>query len=228
MMRKVLVLIFFILPFFAGQFCEAQIIYDNRPAIWPSIGIRKSFGDHWRIKAEHSTRLKFRPFSVDEWYLQGGVEYAINPQISLELVYRFSEANDLEDGFMPAHRLSVEADFETHIKRFYMAFHPAVQATFGRENLMHNMNPLWCFRPKGTFKYNIAKTSLEPFMSLELFAGQRPEQSFSIYKYRASLGANYNLTDHWRFSGFLRQQGGVFTSDISSYSILGLEFTYRL
>lgn len=220
----ILLIVFFCLGHFT---VEGQFIFNNRPAIWPSLSIQKKIGDHWKLKAEHSTRLKFMPFMVDELYLQAGAEYAIRHNISVELNYRFSESWSPERHFMPGHRILLEADFSTNIKRLGISFHPAVQAVFSRENIMDNMNPLWCFRPKIGLKYNIRKTSLEPFGSLEVFLGRKPQSSFDIYKYRLSLGIGYKLTEHIRIDGYIRQQGGFDSNDASSYSILGVDLGWR-
>jgi hypothetical protein len=207
---------------------KAQLVFDNRPAFWPSLAIRKSFGEHWRLKAEHSTRLKFVPFAIDELYLQLGGEYQINYNFSAELNYRFSEVFDPETRFTPAHRISLEADYQGHIKRWAIAFHPAVQTVLSRENLMKDRDAQWAFRPKFTVDYNIKKSSLEPYVSLEFYMGRRSGESFGIYKYRLTGGLSGDLTKSLKLGGFVRQQGGFFTTSVPSYTILGVELLYKL
>jgi len=217
-----------LMGFFAvmPRHCEAQLINDNRMAVWPSLGIQKGFGEHWKIMFEHSTRMKFQPFMLDESYLQAGVEYSFRYNISVEFNYRFSECYSTERYFVPEHRLSLEPDFSTNLKRWGFALRPAVQATFGRDYIRKNINPEWCLRPRVTVDYNLRKTSLKPFVSLELFIGQQPEAQFGLYKYRLSLGVSYKLTKKLRIEGYLREQGG-FDSNTNSYSILGVDLSWR-
>lgn len=207
---------------------DAQLIFDNRPAFWPSLAIRKSFGEHWKVKAEHSTRLKFMPFAVDELYLQLGGEYQINTNFAVEINYRFSEVFDPETRFTPAHRISLEADYKGNIKRWGIAFHPAVQTVFSRENQMKDRDAQWAFRPKFTVDYNIKKSSIEPCLSLEFYLGRRSQEAFGIYKYRLTGGLSGDLTKSLKLGGFVRQQGGFLTSSVPSYTILGLELLYKL
>ncbi len=213
-----------LLPFVS----DAQLLFNNCPAFWPSLAVRKSFGDHWKLKAEHSTRIKFMPFAVDELYFQLGGEYQMNYNIAFEVNYRFSEVFDPETRFTPAHRISVEADYKGHIKRWGIAIHPAVQAVFSRENQMKDRDAQWAFRPKVTVDYNIAKSSLEPFVSFELYLGRRSGEQFSAYKYRLTGGLGGDLSKNIKLTGFLRQQGGFFTTASPSYTILGAELLYKL
>ena len=208
--------------------CNAQLIYQNRLALWPSLSVQKKIGDNWKVKLEHSTRMKFMPFMIDETYFQIGAEYQIRHNISAEINYRFSEAWSPEEHFMPAHRISLEADFSFDIKRWSFALHPAVQTVFSRANIMENLNPQWCFRPKVQVSYNIRKSKFEPLGSIELFIGRKPQYSFSAYKYRISLGAVYKITKCTHVELYLRQQGGFITNDNpSSYSILGMDWSWR-
>jgi hypothetical protein len=223
----------FVAVFISGSFfgaipdMNAQVINDNRPAIWPSITLKKSVGEHWRFRVEHGTRFQFRPYFTDKIYIQAGGAYLIRHNIGLELGYRFAFDNDLDDGMIPSHRISVEADLETNIKRLYLIFHPTVQTTFSRANRKDNINPLWCYRAKGVFKYDIAKTSIEPFAYLEVFLGRRPQASFTAYKYRVAIGLSGDLTKKLSMSGSLLQQGGFFNTDLNSASVLNLEWSYK-
>jgi hypothetical protein len=207
---------------------KGQFINNNRMAIWPSIAVQKDFGDHWKIKLEHSTRMKFQPFMLDECYLQAGGEYSIRYNISVEANYRFSECYSPEKYFMPEHRVSFEADFKTNIKRWNFDLHPAVQAVFGRENQQKNLNPEWCLRPKVQIDYNVAKTSLNPFGSVEFFIGRRAKAPFELYKYRLTTGLVYKLTKKIKIESFIRQQGGFNSTDYSSYTIIGMDWAFRL
>ena len=218
----------FLLLGVTASYTRAQVINDNRPAIWPSISVKKSLGDHWRFRLEHGTRFLFRPYSTDKVYFQTGAEYLIRHNIGIELYYRFSFDNDPDEGWTLGHRISAEADFETNIKRVHLFFHPTVQTTFSHDNTADHMNPLWCYRIKGVVKYNIPKSSLEPFGSMEVFLGRRSHEAFSAYKYRVALGLSGNLTKKISMSGSLLQQGGFFTSSVNSVSVLNLEWSYKL
>jgi len=217
-------IIFCCLPVIA----EAQLVFNNRPAVWPSIAVRKSFGDHWKIKAEHSTRVRFMPCRIDESYLQLAGEYQISYNISVEMNYRFSEVFDPETRFTPAHRISFEADYQSHVRRWGIAVHPAVQTVMSRESQMKDRDAAWAFRPKFTVDYNVSKSSLEPYVSLEFYMGRRSGEPFSLYKYRLSAGLSGDLSQKIKLSGYLRQQGGFFTTALPSYSILGLDLLYKL
>lgn len=208
---------------------QAQLFFDNRPAFWPALSLRKSFGDHWRVTLEHSTRMKFSPFMLDESYIQLATEYKFNPAVAVEMNYRFSGNFDMEDGWTPAHRISAEADFRTNAKRWYFTLHPAVQWTFSREDRNSGRDFGWAIRPKMVIDYDIAKTSLEPYAALELYIGKRaPEEPFSAYKYRGTLGLDYNIKKYLGASIFIRQQGGLFNTYQRSYTIAGLEFTFKI
>ena len=206
---------------------SAQLINNNRAAFWPSLAIRKSFGDHWKVKIEHSTRMQFMPFTVDELYFQGGAEYELNRNFGFEVNYRFSEVYDQEIRFTPAHRVSFEGDYKGRIRRWTMNFHPAVQAVFSRENQMKDRDAQWAFRPKFELSYNVRKSSLEPFASLEFYMGRRSGEGFSVYKYRLSAGLGGDITDHIKLTGYLRQQGGFFTTNLNSFTILGADLLYK-
>lgn len=217
-------LIFCFLPVMA----DAQLIFTNRPAIWPSLAVRKSFGDRWKVQIEHSTRLRFGPCNIDESYLQLSGEYQVSYNVALEMNYRFSEVYDPETYFTPAHRFSWEADYKGHVNRFSITVHPAVQAVISREIQMKDRDAAWAFRPKFAVDYNIRKSSLEPFVSFEFYTGQRGGEQFSIYKYRMSAGLSGDFTKNIKMTGYLRQQGGFFNTSVSSYSILGLDLLYKL
>jgi hypothetical protein len=225
---RALLLCFLVCAVLLPSTSSAQFIFDNRPAFWPSLALRKSFGDHWKIKAEHSTRLKFMPFMVDELYLQLGGEYQINYNFAVELNYRFSDVFDPETRFTPAHRISIEGDYQGHIKRWCITVHPAVQAVFSRENQMKDRDAQWAFRPKFAVDYNVRKSSLAPFVSLEFYMGRRSGEAFSIYKYRLTGGLGGDVCKTIKLTGYVRQQGGFLSTNISSYTILGIDLLYKL
>lgn len=220
--RFVLGLVFCVLPFMS----TAQLMFQNRPALWPSLSVSKDLGERWKVSAEHSTRLRFMPFSLDELYLQVAGEYNLSYNLSLEMNYRFSEVYDAESRLTPAHRLSWEVEYSGHVKRWTIKVRPAVQTVMSRENQMKDRDAVWAFRPRLKVEYNIRKSSLEPFGALELYLGRRSGETFSLYKYRLTAGLSGDVTKQLKWTAFLRQQGGFFNTLLPSYSILGLELNY--
>lgn len=224
--RIFLVLLFAFIVFPA--LLQAQLVWNNRPALWPTLAVRHKIGDRWQVQLEHSTRLRFLPFNVDESYLQIAGGYKISGNLETEANYRFSEVYDPENGFTPAHRISWELDYQGRIHRWTIGVRPAVQTVMSRENQMKDRDATWAFRPRLMVEYNIRKSSLEPFASLEFYAGRRSGETFSVYKYRLSAGLSGEWTKKIKWTGFVRQQGGFFNTLMPSYSILGIEFLYKI
>ncbi len=217
-------LVFCALPGTSG----AQLIFNNRPALWPSISISKDIGDKWKLAVEHSTRLRFSPFCLDEFYFQVSGKYKFSYNLTAEVNYRFSEIFNTDTRLTPAHRFSWEVEYQGHIQRWTVKVRPALQMLVSRENQMKDRDAVWAFRPKAEVEYNIRKSSLEPFAGLEFYVGRRSGERLSLYKYRLTAGLSGDLATHLKWTAFVRQQGGFFNTLLPSYSILGLELKYSL
>jgi|GEM_PF-1307343 hypothetical protein len=195
---------FIILIGLAAKMLPAQIVSDAQ--LWKGVVLQKSF---WKerviVSLNEEVRLVQNFSTVGNAYTDLLAEYQIIKPLRAGIGYRYSirpEINtnrlytDLSWDPKEIGRLTI--DFRT---RFQMDWSPV-----DRKNT---------FRQRMQFRYNLPKTKIEPFVSLEPFFRAGPSFTFSSFRWMAGIRAPLNKKVDLRLGYAWDEETDEAVSDLS-------------
>ncbi len=208
---KLILLITLLLP------SQQMMAQNNEWGLWTSASVEKKINKLWSVEAEGELRTRNDFKTIDRWSGGVEVNYKVASFLALGAGYTILYDNNIEkiswhdDGtpnnWRPSywglrHRFNVDATLKHSIGRMRLSLRERWQYTYRPEKSTERYdfdNSKWeekcvngkakhLLRSRLQIDYNLKKSKIDPFASVELFNG------WNVQKVRYSIGADWKLS----------------------------------
>lgn len=221
--KLLLVIVFLISQF---QILNSQTQEDLQ--LWTEISVSKKIE-----KIEFTVAEEFRFHqnisAIQQFFTDFGVTFKINKYFDLGTNYRFAFNHIYIAQYQNSHRFNVDAKINFEIKRLKFYYKVRYQTEVD-DFLYIPTNDYFSnkIRNKINFKYDIKKTNLTPFATIETFTNVDNTNYFNISKLRLTLGFGFTKKILKGFSMYFRVQNNFSKNYRQNDYILGVSYAIDL
>lgn len=205
---------------------------ENDTESWNAINLSYKINKKWDAELETQLRLKEDISTIDKYFAEAGLSYAIFKGFKIGVGARYIKVNDnvgnkqgYEDHFMYIFDLT----YKHKIKDFSLKYRARFQ----------NKNELGVsesegdyankyFRFKTAIAYDIKNWKFDPKFAAEIFNHQEEKDIYGFNKYRLTLGTEYEFNKKSSLSAYYRIQQGINQVVNTTTRIIGLKFSYKI
>jgi hypothetical protein len=155
-------------------------------------------------------------FSVDEYILEGKLNYELFKFLELAGSYRYN--TEIKDN---QNEIAHSAVFNITGKTGFDRFDASLRTRLTNDSDGDELRTFY-FRPRAKLNYNIKGSKLEPYSSYELFINLRENE---LFKHRFDVGVKRKLGDNHRIGIYYRLQD--YFTDKTSVNILGIDYRFK-
>jgi hypothetical protein len=192
--------------------------------LWASINQKFGIYKDFKFTLTEESRFNHNVSSLKQLFVVGDISYDVTKRFTVSTAYKLRRRYDEAQVAYTDHIFTLDASYDVKIKRFTLNSRSRYE--YGKEEEDLNYSNINTYvREKLTLDYNIYKTALEPYMSIEGFF---PTESGKIYRpdaYRWFIGAKYPFQNH-RISAAYGIDKGLTGKQKTKY-ILALEYLYK-
>jgi hypothetical protein len=197
--------------------------------LWTSFALRKNIGKSIRLELEEGVRFNQNSTALKKQYSDISVRYELNNYLSARFNYRYVIKNNLYREFSHRHRVNLDLTAGTDIKRWETSLRLRFQKkyidVFSSDDYYIPDNLL---RTKIKAEYDIAKSTLTPEISAEIYHSLNSENLLSHVRTRYTAAVSYELLKKLTGGIYYRIQMQRNRPDPLTSYILGIDFKYRI
>ncbi len=163
--------------------------------LWLGAGARHEILRNLDIEVKGSLRTNTNSSIVDQYFIQGGVNYSFNRYLSAGINYRLIKKLEDNSDYYYRHKYLIGLTAKVPAGNF--TFSGRAMYQIANKTYIENENDLIAektarFRLKSNYK--IQQTPLKPYLDLETFIPIAEDSGFEIAKYRFSAGTELKLS----------------------------------
>jgi hypothetical protein len=206
--------------------------YYDDAGLWSTINIEKKLKNNLAVFLTEEFRLKENFSMINLFYTDAGFSFRPVSALKLSLAYRFTQKHLLDDSYSFRHRLMLDITLRKKFANTTLSYRHRLQTELiDVQSSERGHVPEWYSRSKVEAKYDFGK-KYTPFLSFELryqfFNPRDAESDQTWHRYRAALGAEYELNKKSTFGLYYLIQREWNVSRPNNLYIIGLEYSYTL
>jgi len=159
--------------------------------IWGDVSAKYKINKKIRVSGELGLRSRENSQFLKQSYAEFGVKYKINKRFVLGSKYRY--ADYYYQSKTPAHRFSFDAAYNVKWKRIRFTVRERYQQTWYISDFK-NKYDVKELRSRFMLTYDIKKSKIEPFMSMEHYLGLSGKYYLSTAQNRWTLGLEFPVS----------------------------------
>lgn len=217
---------FFLLAFLLSLFVETYAQSDF--GVWTSLEVKKKIFPGFDAAFEGEFRTRDDSKTVDRWSASADLSYRLNQYLKIGGVYSYINFNHPKRKWEVGHRYSLYSTGSYEWKRLTISLRERYQHTYrvGVSSTSTRANPKDVLRSRLQFSYNISKSKLSPYASVELYHTLNDPEGNGLDKTRYTLGTEYKLNKRSAFDLFYRYQSQT-DDDEDDGHVLGLGYSLK-
>lgn len=196
--------------------------------VWSSVGAEKTILPGLEASVEGEFRTRNDLGTVDRYAGELGLSYKVCKFLKIGGAYSYIRFNHEKRGWENGHRYNLFATGSYKWNRFTLSLRERYQHTYrkGVSSTQKRANPKDVLRSRLQLAYDIRKSPLKPYASMELYHTLNDPQDNGLEKIRYTIGTDYKLTKKHVFQVYYRFQDD--RSGDADKHVLGVGYTFKL
>lgn len=184
----------------------------------------------WTFSVGQELRTMDNSSSFQGSFTTLGIDYSPWKRLKFGTSYDFVLFNDTEyDDIQPRHRLNWYTTGNIKLGDLKLSLRERIQMTFKDESERdYKMNPKTRWRNRLELEYNIPKSKLTPFASVESFYQLNNPDGNRFEQLRYKLGTSFKLNKHNKLELYGQLDHEMNVNDPVDRTILGVTYTLQL
>ncbi|MDR2920888.1 MAG: DUF2490 domain-containing protein [Tannerella sp.] len=180
------------------------------------------------IALEEEFRLRENFSTADRFSTSLDLSYKPWKYLKVGGAYNLINHNHETKGWEVRHRYYFYATGNYSFNRFNISLRERFQSTYraGVKETAKRANPKLFLRSRLKLEYDIKKSKLEPYASVEFFSPLNDPVDNSMDKIRYTAGTNYKLNKRNKLDFFYRYNNFMDDDDIGGQHVIGLGYSY--
>ena len=193
-------LLWFVAPMVSAQ--------DSDFGIWTSLEVKKKIFPGFDASFEGEFRTRNDVGTIDRWSAGVDLSYSINSYLKLGGAYNLINYNHPKREWEVGHRYSFYATGSYVWNRIELSLREKYQQTYrvGVSETASRANPKKIMRSRLQLAYNLPKSKLTPYTSVEFYHTLNNPQGNDLEKTRYTLGTEYKINKRSKLDLFYRYQ----------------------
>lgn len=180
--------IIFLVLFLGSASYNELLAQEKDFQIWGDVSAKYKINKKFSLASELGLRTRENSRLLKQYYAELGGSYKINKRFDVGLKYRF--VSYYEQSKTSIHRLNADISFDKGWGRFSFKWRERYQQEWFVSNYKNEFDEK-TLRSRWDLSYNIKKTKLEPFFSLEHYLGLNGKERLLTTQIRWTLGADF-------------------------------------
>ena len=185
---------------------------------WAKMGVEYGWNDRLDLVGGLEWRTEDHLRATDRLGLDVGVKYALLPFLKLGGGYEIHYRNRGEDGWKFRHRYHADATLSIRWRRMKFALRERFQHTW--DDVENELR----LRSRLKLAYDIARSKVEPYVSVEMYNTLHRDEDFDIVRMRYRTGLSFPVfSDKWEADVFYCRQW----ESEKQKNIFGVDVVYK-